>query len=298
LYDLLDSEGRDLSALARAKGVVTGDRRPRVEPGNDKWTEKLYAHPLINKLDDTVTFEKARLSHIDAEDFSRALLDIVWEEATVRVADGNDIPPANIGDAISRVKADFDGASPFLDDLEVFARQLNNDMDRVKDQVSSWFDSRMENLSKSYRKNSRWWLFLIGLVVAGVFNVDAISATSELYSDDALREAVAAQAVAVVTECTNVEDETVTNGEVDLDSGASEDAQPAAVTDPEVIECVDREVGKVAELLSLPVGHQGGFNLSFAGVIGWIIAAAALAQGAPFWFDALGRLSGLKKSLK
>ena len=32
--------------------------------------------------------------------------------------------------------------------------------------------------------------------------------------------------------------------------------------------------------------------------IGWIIAAAALAHGAPFWFDALGRVSGLKKSLK
>lgn len=276
LHDLLDGGPTAMNAWGRAKGVVSGDQRPTVGSGGDRWTDRLYENPLVRKLDDTLTFEKARLSHIDAEDFSRAILDEVWKKAT----EAADAPPADIGEAIAIVK-NLPGASPFLDDLQIIARQLGNDVDRVKTEVSRWFDSRMDAVSKAYRKNSRWWLFIIGLLVAGVFNVDAINATAELYNDEALRQAVATQAAAVVAECQSTDDS---------------DAK-APVSDPGVIECIDTEVGKVANALSLPVGHEGGFKITGLGLLGWIVAAAALAQGAPFWFDTLSRLSGLKKSL-
>lgn len=276
LYDLLDGGPSTVTKAERAMGVVSGDKRPDTSSDGGRWTDRLYRNPLIKELDDTLTFQKTRLSHIDAEDFSRALLQEVWDKA----AEISGAEPSNIGDAITKAREELSNA-PFLDDLEIFAHQLNNDLDRVKDEVSRWFDSRMESVSRSYRKNSRWWLFAIGLLVAVVFNVDAIHATSELYRDDALRQAVATQAANVVQEC----------------QARDGDGQVKPASDAKVIECVDEEVGNVAGTLSLPIGFENGFEITLLGALGWIVAAAALAQGAPFWFDALSRLSGLKKQL-
>lgn len=42
-----------------------------------------------------------------------------------------------------------------------------------------------------------------------------------------------------------------------------------------------------------------GFNVDALrvvwSIVGWFIAAAAIAQGAPFWFDVLRRVAGFKR---
>lgn len=76
LHDLLDSSAlaEQISTRKRTLDAVKGlngarDWRPRpLAEATELWTEKLYRHPLIRKLDDTKTLSKARLSHIEADD--------------------------------------------------------------------------------------------------------------------------------------------------------------------------------------------------------------------------------------
>jgi hypothetical protein len=118
-------------------------------------------------------------------------------------------------------------------------------------------------------------MFLIGVIVAVGFNVNALHATQELYRSEALRDAVAEQAIGVVEAC---------------------EAEEADAVDA----CVDREVANVAEKVELPVWWtDGGIGeeADLGSAIGWLIAAGALSMGATFWFDTLRRLSGIRQSL-
>ena len=48
----------------------------------------------------------------------------------------------------------------------------------------------MATASAWYRKQTRWFLFLAGIVLAGALNVDAVHAATTLYRDDQARAAV------------------------------------------------------------------------------------------------------------
>jgi hypothetical protein len=62
----------------------------------------------------------------------------------------------------------------------------------------------------------------------------------------------------------------------------------------DVTTCTRTEVSNFDEALVLPVGwtqeaRDDGLDVKQA--LGWVIAAAAVAQGAPFWFDLLRRIA-------
>jgi hypothetical protein len=149
-------------------------------------------------------------------------------------------------------------------------------LDRVRDEVGNWFDSRMAFASQIYKRNTRWIMVVLSFAVAAAFNVNVIGAAEELYRDDALRAVVAEQAVSVVESCT------------------PENNQP--VDQDAVSECARGEVEKIDQGLILPIGWTEGRNdIDGWHILGWLIAALALAQGAPFWFDLLRKTSSVRK---
>jgi hypothetical protein len=122
----------------------------------------------------------------------------------------------------------------------------------------------MIEASKMYRKSAAVVSFLIGLILAIAFNVDSIHIADQLWKDPTLRQAIVVQAENVAKVDGSSLDSTLLN----------------------------------MKELTLPIGYrtQSTSDQEYSRYMGWLITALAASQGAPFWFDILRNLTGLKKS--
>jgi hypothetical protein len=236
---------------------VAADPRPTgAQPTSLKWAEKLHAHPLILQLEGQLSSTRSKLANIPSSDFSRAVIDLLVPGVDGQVS----------AEQVQRALQDLpDG--PLKDSLLPLVKTAGEHLANVRQEIGQWFDSRMEALSKVYRRQIKWLLMVVGIAVALVFNVDAIGAAQRLYRDDALRTAVATQATAVVAAC---------EGEADVTA------------------CTREQVEKVDTAIRLPVGWPDPDGIDWVQPLGWLIAGIALGQGAPFWFDLLRKAGRLR----
>lgn len=159
--------------------------------------------------------------------------------------------------------------------------EAGEDIVRIRSGIEDWYERTMSAASSWYRKQTRWFLFIAGAVMAVSMNVDAVGAATTLYRDEAAREAIVALAddVSSIT-CAN------------STGPATDDGEEGA---PSLnLGCVRDELGGS---LSLPIGW-GGIETTFWAwvlrVLGWITVAGAVTVGAPFWYDLLGRALRLR----
>jgi hypothetical protein len=236
-----------------------GDQRPQRDVQVDAKSPlslQLYSHPMIQQLETAVRDKRSRLSRIPSTDFARGLIDVVVPGDTVTVED--------FEKAIKQLPNGLEAP------LRAVAKEVGNDVEKLRRGIGEWFDARMTSLSAAYRRRTKWALFAIGLVVAAVLNVDAIDAAQRLYRDEVLRTAVAEQAVNVASQCQDQQD---------------------------VEMCTRNAVSDLDGAVHLPVGWTDRTLSDIEGsqVVGWLLAGIALSQGAPFWYDLLRKATGVRK---
>ena len=263
---MLDVIGAQPDKTERVKTIAFGlngdrDPRPSSQPTSaapTTYRQRLFAHDLINGLDDTTQMAKTRLSHIEPDLFSRALLDIVSSgqhlDNTAAAKDAIDNLPE------SRLKHE----------LEALVRHAGPDLGELRTDIGSWFETRMDGLSRAYRRRSRWWLFIIGLIVAVGVNVDALHVTNRFYRDDAMRTLIAAEAESLAADC-------------EFTDGQPDDA-------------CKQKIDAAGDAIELPVWWSQDATVNGSTILGWVVAAVAISQGAPFWFDVLRRTAGFKRA--
>ena len=156
--------------------------------------------------------------------------------------------------------------------LLAYYEEAAGDAKRFRAGVESWFDQGMERVSGWYRRRVQVVLWALAILVAGLLNADSVRLASTLWNDDAVREAVVAQA----------------------DRAAGQD-----------VESLADEVGNIEEL-EIPFGWTleegdprdvprdlGGF---LSKLLGLLITAVALTFGAPFWFDVLRKVAQVRSA--
>jgi hypothetical protein len=144
--------------------------------------------------------------------------------------------------------------------------------------IAKWFDHSMDKLSLWYKKQSRKIIFVVGIFVTLVLNLDTFMIVKSLYQNETLRSGVVA---------------------------AAEKADPAAFK-PENISKTREEL----EQLGFPLGwnletpqNEGprGYPVGAAAVIykiiGLLLTLMAISLGAPFWFDILRKLLSYRKGM-
>jgi hypothetical protein len=243
----------------------SGDQRPlkdSVANGDSPLSLRLYVHPLVNQLETAVHDQRSRLSHIPSTEFSRGLIDVLVPAGAT----------ATSVDAIRGAFAHLPEASPIKRPLLAIASEAGAEVDKLRQGISEWYDTRMTALSALYRKRTKWVMLCLGVVVAAALNVDAIGAAKQLYRDPALRSAVAQEAVQVAANC-------------------------QGKTEAELRSCTKIGVENAGGSITLPVGWTGKTLSNVTGwqILGWLLAAVALAQGAPFWFDLLRKAGQLRR---
>ncbi|WP_205826141.1 hypothetical protein [Microbispora catharanthi] len=215
-----------------------------------------------------------------------------------------DIPPARFAVAVMEIATEHGGVEALMRDLDAlkspFSRPLkavwdraSHDLEAFRRGVEDWFDGEMERLSLLYRRYVRWVLVALGLVVTLVFSMDSLEYGKTLLRDNAYRSAVTAfgqsgpQALEPLREQCEpgqdpyacVTDVLSTPAFVKIFTHA-----PVSVT----MDAADGPAwawhgGDWWQRLTSP-GHWPGF----------LITLIALLFGAPFWWDILRRVSGLR----
>ena len=228
----------------------------------DDYAQRLYGHPLVN----TLAKGKKNPSYIGAETFASALVDLVAQDE-----DGN--PVVAMGDEAAKLVDRLGDNSALKPPLRALTHLGAETVDDLRRQVAGWFDEGMNRVSGWYRRQTQLIIFAIGAVVTVSSNASTVHVVQDLWRDDALRYAIAQEAVAAAS-----------------DTGSADSAQVAD-----------------AILQSFPLGWEGedpfgrdddlpdwGAWTWIAHVLGWFFTAAAVSLGAPFWFDLLSRVAKLR----
>ena len=273
----------------RAKDLEAGLQSFVAGKNNQDLVAKLYDNALIKSLvphEIAVTqfLKKTPLRRlvypgenpfgIPAKTFVLALLDNVLPDAQ-----GNDA----FDKLLNRV-AQLADDSPLKSSLTSILKTANNNLDTARKNIEDWYDSTMYRTTAIYQRNMWGLSLLLGVIIAVSLNVDTLAVGTNLWHDSALRAAVASAAAQYAVDGKPEEANTKINS-LNLPIGWQVAAAPAGA--PAIF---GRAITPI-DWTTRPPEPPVGFGDYISKLVGWLITAIAAAQGAPFWFDLLRKLT-------
>ena len=228
--------------------------------------DAFYSHPSVNGL----TRNGKLPSYIPSEHAITALLDV--GAARLQAAQGEatagwKIVAHTAANTEQLIKNLPDG--PIKDALLSAWVRADGDVAAFRAAAERWFDDGMDRLSGWYKRRVQVFMWGFGLVIALILNADAIRIAETLWKDPTVRQLV------------------------DTQAGHVASGTPSVKT-----------ASTYLHQLPLPIGWGGpgtpfppnvDWNLPLQ-LIGILITSAAVALGAPFWFDALSKLGSLRST--
>ena len=221
-------------------------------------TEEIYNHSLMRTMG-------SKPSYLKSKYFSKILIDVIDTEKKALNEEKRDIKQFIEKIPNPKLKKVF----------QSFNMEANNKLDCLEDQISDWFDAGMERASGWYQKKVQICSFIISTFFVIAVNANTVNIAQALWEDDVLRKKTAATAEQIPQE--------------DLSSSTNNNTS---------------QTDKITEAKnSFPIGWENeNITLSsfwwFKSIIGWLITIAAVSLGAPFWFDLIGKISNVRKSVK
>ncbi|WP_220386391.1 hypothetical protein [Frankia sp. ArI3] len=209
------------------------------------------------------------------------------------------------------------------DALTTAVVRTGGDREKIITELARWYDEAMDRLSGWYKRRVAVFLLAYAIVLAAVFNLDAVAISRALWQDGTVRDAAVTASQGQIGQAADVGPTTAGSrdaGSSDAGSGGagpgdtkdaaqSGDQETGGTSDAGVGDAVESAIRSVrnASGLALPIGwvrtsddrddprevpHTvGGWLLKIAGLA---IACFALTAGAPFWFELLGRLVNMR----
>ncbi|MFQ5616043.1 MAG: hypothetical protein ACE5GO_06255 [Anaerolineales bacterium] len=163
-----------------------------------------------------------------------------------------------------------------LDDLTA---GIEKNVNTARDSFVSWFDGVMSKATTAYSAHTKIFVFIFAFIVSFGLAVDSIDLVIQLWEQPSLRATTSAKATAIT------ESESLTqNGEIQ---------------DQELADMVQDLGSLLDELESLEFTFhwwnttpERGWPSRFLGIL---ITFVAVAQGAPFWYDLLRKVTSTTK---
>ncbi|MEL6306813.1 MAG: hypothetical protein AAFN11_01200 [Chloroflexota bacterium] len=191
-------------------------------------------------------------------------------------------------------------------------------LEEAETKIAKWFDDSMDRTSQAFKGAMVYLSLAVSCVLALVLNIDSLHLAQTLWDDPALRDTViAAVEQADITELELTEAEASNIPEDTDESNTDEvvdsvtDAGADVVTTLEQISSLRLPIGWAFDNLSdgdvgdeafignsrylwnyVPTNNPDWWQLLLLKILGIGATMVAIAQGAPFWFGILHRLSG------
>jgi hypothetical protein len=268
----------------------------------------VYRHPLINALfsgeyqptefkkgpPGALTRGRDLPSYIPSRNFSMALMDIVVRGPAANAAtSGSGTAQVNTQNVRASIQNIVNPAVQRV--LLTALDEAQGDLDRARKNVEAWFDSSMDRISGHYKRASQRIIFWIGLAVAVLMNVNAIRVAEYLYTHDAARAVVVAQAEKAAGDSAYLQ-RTYEQARTDLK------ALPIPLGWKGVdfgLPFTERTIKRVVGGRTQNVVVRRNFwEYVVSPVLGWLIVAFAATLGAPFWFDVLNKVMVIRSTVK
>lgn len=270
-----------IAGLFRFRGGVLKRGVTRIL-GSPELAARFYEHPRIQALYEVGGRIEGLPSYIEPMTFVRVVFDSLEENGEPL----SSTDQARVG-VIAAAVAEGEEAGLLGKDAIATLRGLLAEAQRagggtaalgdLEERMERVFNDTMNRASGWYKRQIQLTLFLVGLATSVAVNADTIHIARSLYENPAQMEAVA-QVADSLLELTD---------EQKLPENAAETAS----------ELLDAEM-----LGSLPLGWKDdpllrtGTSAPTAAfvatrIVGWLMTAAAISMGAPFWFDLLSSLA-------
>lgn len=251
--------------------------------------DMLYGHPLVTSL-----YRGEKLpSYIPSRTFALALWDMAFpadERAKAGATKNLDAVRASVS-RNSFIGPDLRKALlALIDDAQ-------GDFEKARKNVEDWYDSTMDRVSGWYKRRVHYILLATGLVVAAFVNADTINIARALIESDTLRAAVVASAEKAAAA------PAPTASPAPTPADPAEQAKAAADRIKSLKAQLDtsglplgwvRNPSDANDPRRVPVG-LGDWALK---ILGLLITAFAVSQGAPFWFDLLNKIIVIRSTVK
>lgn len=284
---------------------------------DDTVYRRVLHHPLIGGLYRDRAARGKPPSYIDPASFAQALASVVVERAHI----GKDKPaltPAALREAVESLAT---AGSPLGRALRPILDRAGNDLDAALRGIADLYDSGMDRVGGWYKARTQKMLFVVGLALAVLGNVDSIELLAALS-----RSPSAAASIAQIGESAVA---TGTIGGValtDLRSRPATEAETRSLGP--VLADMQQSTGSALPLGYACLGqalegngvqsamrgsatssssclHELQRTLTERSVVGWIlklsgwlISALAATFGAAFWFELLSKATNLRGSGK
>jgi hypothetical protein len=264
----------------------------------------IQSHPLLSNSPSTLP------SYIPARSFALALIDIL--------RDGSQA--ADLAPIRATIETLPEGDLKRI--LSLFLVNAGTDIDKFREKLEHWFDDAMARLSGIYTRLSHYMMLILGVVMALALNVDSIHVAQALWETPAMRAAAIASASnANIFANALPAPAPAPGGQTATPPATSAGATAEQPPNPPKPDATDDEVHQfraawttVQELENegLPFGWDFSkltsvwsltaiksflvANIKASTIPGWIVTAAAIAFGAPFWFGLLQNLANMRSS--
>lgn len=218
------------------------------------WVQSIFQHPLVTSL--------VR----DTGDDGAGKPSYIPAQAFAQVVIGRLREAAGVaaqGAVTTQALIDAAPNEAFKKTLQAMAHSGEISVAELQTKLAAHFDATMERASGWYKRKAQTMLLAIGFALAVILNTNLATLPERLYRDPVLR----AQLVTVAEK---------------------QNATPALLE-------------QSAATLQLPIGWHSFAELKSTDgrewalrVVGWMLTAAAISLGAPFWFDLLSHFVNLR----
>jgi len=265
----------------------------------DDLAEKFYSSHQIEalktpkgRLESKKNGNERPPSYIPDHIFCSALVDTLLQGETQDCTSN----PGKFGEALERALENNAIEEKTRTALSSFWKSANYDVEQFLESIRQWFNDASDRLPGAFKRRISSRLFIIGFLVAAALNANSISMYKQLTDDPELRGQYLVKAAELAQQ-----EASPTLKDV---CGTDTECTPANV--------VKRQALAVMPLIgwtqqSVPLVHINGEPITtpLAGLLlwlyaiaGWLLTAAALSLGAPFWFDLLQKFVKIRGSLQ
>jgi hypothetical protein len=230
---------------------------------SDDLAQRFFAHPLINRT----ARPGDKPSYISSSNFAIVLFELL--------SPGSGAQPMTIQALRTSIGNMPDCALRKI--MLGFLETAQGDLDAFRKRVESWFDDTMQRVSGWYKRKAQIIIFAAGILVCALLNADTFMVVKQLWSDQALRNMVVAEATAEASLQNRVSSPML---------GQVQEALQTAKVPP---------IG-----WALTPGDTRGFPHGaiawFEKVLGILFSVVAVSMGAPFWFDMVNKFINVRLS--
>ena len=319
----------------RASYLERGIREMLDDPAGGGLTQAVYNHPLVSALFQG-QYDPAKISggeyernsnlpaYIPSRNFALALMDVILPAQAAGGAGGvtpsgatgatpaadpnlkvnTDAPPATAAPGAANnpltplreaVGATTGGQARTA--LLSLIDAAGDDVAKARENIENWFNSTMDRVAGMYKRRAQWMILFLGLGVAIALNADTIYIVRALSNDSTLRASLVAAAQEYAKQPPNAdskpEERLKENYNAIQSLGLPIGWSKAPGGDP-----ARRSPGLPWRDIGLGDWLVAWARLFYWHWLGWLLTAAAVSQGAPFWFDLLNKIIVVRSTVK